>query len=267
MVVLYDEPGKRLPFFIVSPKGEVLSGTSLPPGFGVRFHSIDTARFCDFFFPNKEPDRYTGTWKVVVEHHGRVCEGPVEDRGERHRRRKVGPGFLPEKCRRFGDPVGYGIAIGAGSNLRMQPYVEPGVKYVGDPIRLTAVVAEAGLPVTGASVKVRVETPFGQNYNVTLLDDGQHEDGDPGDGEYAGRFNNTLAAGVYRFFFRAEGVQPANVPITWVREAERSKTVYDKREPPVGDPGGDDECCRRLVKLLREHDRLLRIIAKEVRDD
>jgi hypothetical protein len=83
-------------------------------------------------------------------------------------------------------------------------------------------------------------------------------------------FLNTLSAGNYRFFFRAEGVQPGKVPIAWVREAERTKAVYDKRQPPkVGDPddgsGGDGgipgDCCKRIVRLLEAQNRLLGRIA------
>jgi hypothetical protein len=271
MVVLYDEPGRRLPFFIASPSGEVLSGTSLPAGFAVRFHSTDTARFADFHFPNGEPERYAGRWKVVIRHEGRVCEGEISHRDDRQGRTGyVGTGFLPEKCRQFNQPVNYGIAIGAGSNLRMQAFVEPGVKLVGDPIRLVADIAEAGLPVTGATVTVRAETPFGQTYQLTLHDDGLSQDGQAGDGSYGGVFLNTLSAGVYRFFFRSQGTQPGKVPITWVREAERTKAVHDKRRSPVvGNPEegerpaggggtlGTTGCCKRLIRLLEAQNRLL----------
>lgn len=116
MVVLYDEPGHRLPFHVESPKGEILSGNSLPAGFSIRFRSTPTARFAEFFFPPKEPDRYVGRWTVWVEHSGYVCAGNVGKDAQ--------AGFLPRKCEKYKNPVDYGIAIGAGSNLRMQPYVE-----------------------------------------------------------------------------------------------------------------------------------------------
>ena len=77
MVVLRDEPGHRLPFHVESPKGEILSGNSLPAGFSIRFRSTPTARFAEFFFPHKEPDRYVGRWTVWVEHPGYVCAGNV----------------------------------------------------------------------------------------------------------------------------------------------------------------------------------------------
>ena len=275
MVVLYDSPGKRLPFFIVSPSGEVLSGTSLPPGFAVRYRSTPTARFVDFFFPNREPDRYAGRWTVIVEHDNRVCDGPVSGGAKDEQGDDVGgdvgDGFTPRKCRRYHDPVDYGIAIAAGSNLRMQPYVDPAQKFIGDPIALWADIAEAGLPVTGATVKVRVETPFGATYNLTLRDDGASGDGQADDGEYGGTFGKTFAAGEYRFFFRAEGVQAGKVPIAWVREAERTKAVYDKRAPLTSDDpkatvpgGGGDPCCpRRLLRLLEADLRADRKLGRE----
>jgi len=73
MVVTYDVPGHRLPFHVESPKGELISGTSLPPGFGVRFRSTPTARFVEITFPAKEPQRYAGRWRVIVEHGGFTC--------------------------------------------------------------------------------------------------------------------------------------------------------------------------------------------------
>ncbi|MEM6577257.1 MAG: choice-of-anchor D domain-containing protein, partial [Pseudomonadota bacterium] len=39
MVVIYDHPAGRLPFYVISPLGEVFSGSSLPAGFGMRLRS------------------------------------------------------------------------------------------------------------------------------------------------------------------------------------------------------------------------------------
>ncbi len=247
MVVVYDQDGLRLPFYVVSPKGEVLSGTSLPPGFSIRFHSTDTARFADFFFPHKEPDRYAGRWQVIIKHDKRICRGNIE--GD-----NVGPGFTPKKCSRYDKPVNYGIAIGAGSNLRMQPYVEPGTKYIGESIRLTAVVSEAGLPVRNSQVSVAVKSPTGQAFSLKLHDDGLHNDGADDDGEYANLFTQTFVAGVYQLTFRAEGMQASR---PYVRESYRTKTVYDKRRPNGDGGGSGDDCCRRLVRILTRQEKLL----------
>lgn len=258
MVVLYDEPGHRLPFHIVSPKGEVLSGTSLPAGFSLRFRSTPTGRFAEFFFPHKEPDRYVGVWTVWVEHPGYVCTGEVG--------KDAGPGFLPRQCADYKKPVDYGIAIGAGSNLRMQPYVEPGIKFAGESFRLNAEVAEAGLPVKGSTVQVLIESPTGSHYVIPLFDDGAHQDGSADDGDYGGVFTQTYAAGNYQLEFRAEGVQGTK---PYVRSSHRTKAIYDKRQPP-GDGGTNDgggDCCRKLLRALSRQERILRLLLKDERRD
>ncbi|MEJ2258534.1 MAG: hypothetical protein P8X98_16385 [Woeseiaceae bacterium] len=159
----------------------------------------------------------------------------------------MGRGFLPRKCRDSKEPLDYGIAIGAGSNLRLQAYVEPGTKFVGDSIRLNAVLTEAGLPVRGSTVRVFARSPSNADYVEVLRDDGAHQDGEADDGDYGGLFIKTSQAGNYQFVFRAEGMQAGR---PYVREAHRTKTLYDRRKPPrVGRPDADD-CCRKLIRVL-----------------
>jgi hypothetical protein len=253
MVVLYDFEGQRLPFFIESPTGELFRDLSVPPGFGLRVGSSPTARFVEVRLPGKDPKRYTGRWKVVVVHDGYVCMGPVggtaneKDKGKKAGK-DGGAGFLPEKCRKEKAPVDYGIAIGAGSNLRMQPWVDPATTYVGQDFRLNASVVEAGLPVTKANVRVVVETPGGQSYTLTLRDDGVSQDGQADDGDYGGRFSQTYQPGNYQLTFIAEGMIRG---LPWRREAHRTKPVFSKRKPPRDDnPGDKDDWCRRLWILM-----------------
>jgi hypothetical protein len=260
MVVIYDTPNQRLPFYIESPKGEILSGSSLPPGFAIRIRSTPTARFAEFFFPHKEPDRYVGRWTVWIEHAGYVCSGSVGKDSQ--------AGFLPRKCEKYKSPVDYGIAIGAGSNLRMQPYVDPAVKYVGDSIRLNAEVSEAGLPVKGSTVRVHVMAPGGQQYVVPLIDDGAHQDGQADDGDYGGVFVQTYVAGNYQLTFTADGMQGNR---TYHREAHRTKPVLDPRRPPGdghgggGRPPGDGDCCRKVLRILTRQEHVLELMLKELK--
>ena len=142
LVIIFDREGKRLPFRIVSPKGEVIDGIRVPPGYQLRSGSSATARFVDFILPLKETDRYAGRWKVIVEHKGEVCYGRVGTGIDTQ------SGFLPYKCTKYEDPVSYGIAIGAGSNFRMQPYLTPGRVLIGDPILAKCNGYRGGLPVT-----------------------------------------------------------------------------------------------------------------------
>jgi hypothetical protein len=253
LIVMFDYHGERLPFYLRSPKGEIIDASFVPPGYQVRVGSTKSSRFIEYTMPLNEPDRYAGRWAVVVEHHGEVCMGRPQPDRDRTR------GFLPRECRQTKEPVNYGVAIGVGSNFRMQPYITPGDVYVGDPILLSAQVSEAGLPVTNCNVTVRAESPGGNVWNLTLLDDGLHEDGDPNDGEYARRFTYTGEEGSYEFTFRAVGMSRDGEPV--VREAVRSKYVIGYQ---TGDPGGGkrpgevDGCCTEMIRLLEEQNKLLK---------
>lgn len=236
MVVLYDFQGQRLPFFLESPAGEMIKDMGVPTGFAIRAGASPTARFVEVKLPGKEPKRYAGRWRVIVVHDGYTCQGRIG--------KESGPGFLPEKCRKQKSPVDYGIAIGAGSNLRMQPWVDPATNYVGQDFRLNATVAEAGLPVLGAKVRVEVVAPGGQTWTVKLEDDGASGDGAADNGDYGGRFSQTYQPGNYQLTFVAEGMIRG---LPWRREAHRTKPVFSKRKPPRNDnPGGKDDWCRRL---------------------
>ncbi|MEO9191986.1 MAG: choice-of-anchor D domain-containing protein [Acetobacteraceae bacterium] len=258
MVVMYDLKGIRLPFYLESPKGEVVDANFVPPGFQLRSGFTNTSRFLDFRLPSGEPDRYAGRWKVVIRHDGQACRGrPLQ--GD-HKQL----GFTPRDCQKTKDPIEYGIAIGAGSNFRLQAYVTPGPVKVGDPILLSGVVSEAQLPVLGCTVTVEAVAPGGQSWNLTLADDGAHQDGGADDGEYAKLFTNTAIAGSYVFTFRATGYSHDKEAVT--RETVLSKYVEGWLKPPPrggGAPGGDDACCERLLHLLERQTRLLAQLVKE----
>ena len=276
LVVIYDWEGKRLPFFCRSPKGEILDPASLPPGFQLRAGVTPTARIVEIKMPKAEPNRYAGTWQVVIQHPKQICYGWLEIRktpSDDDNQAIQGVGFISHRrCKKETQPLLYGIAIGVGSNFRMQPYVTPSPVYVGEPIQLSAVLTEAGLPITGATVTVRAESPTGVISDHVLKDDGAHGDSDPDDGEYGKLFTATSVDGVYHFTFRAEG--RSREGRTVVREAIRDKEVLRKGPPPGGNgngrPGNDfpndgkgDECCEKLLESLREQTELLRKIAQE----
>ena len=262
LLVMYDSPGARLPFFVESPQGEWFTGTSLPAGFALRLRSTPTARFVELGFPLTEPDRSAGRWKLTVEHPGLTCSGDVGSERDNQ------AGFQPPKCTETKTPVLYGLAIGAGSNLRMQPWVDPNTVFVGQSLRLNAELAEAGLPVSGATVHVHITGPTGTTWTVPLRDDAAHGDGQVDDGDYGGRFDQTYAAGHYQLTFVAQGLR-AGKP--WRREAHRSKPVFDPRHPPgSGEPDGGnpsagtrtpDACCERQLQETTRQRWVLVVIA------
>jgi hypothetical protein len=265
MVVIYDYHGQRLPFFCVSPSGEILDPVLVPPGYQLRGAFTDQARLVQFKMPPNEPEQYVGTWKVVVVHDGRVCKGPPNLHTKE-------PGYLPRDCKtEMKTPILYGVAIGVGSDFRMFPFVTPAPVYTGDPILLTALVSEAGLPVTGCTVSVDAVLPGGSTTSFKLLDDGAHGDGAANDGEYAKPFTQTFAPGIYHFTFRTVGMNRDGQQV--VREVVRDKPVLergraDPGNPRNGGPGhgrpGDGgpppqrECCDKLLAQIDEQNQLLR---------
>lgn len=250
MVVIFDLEGKRIPFWLESPLNEIIDPTMIPAGFALRAGATEATRFVDVLLPQKEPSRYAGRWRLHLRHEGRVCLGTPDPREPG---KEVG--FLPKKCRDSKDPVTYGFAIGAGSNFRLQAYLSAGEVKVGESIKMTAVPTEASLPVLGCTVTVDVRAPNGQLWAGLKLTDGS-----PENGEYESIFAQTAQAGSYTMTFRATGYSRDGEPVK--REAVRSKYVQGRvRQPPAtGRPGDDedDDCCERLVKILKSNQELLK---------
>lgn len=161
--------------------------------------------------------------------------------------------------------------IGVGSDFRMFPFVTPSPVYTGDPILLTALVSEAGLPITGCTVTVDAILPGGSTMSFKLFDDGAHSDGAANDGEYAKSFTQTFSPGIYHFTFRTVGMNRDGQQV--VREAVRDKPVLERGRADPGHPGnggpghgrpGDGgpppprDCCDKLLKEISEQNKLLK---------
>lgn len=262
-VVVYDFQGLRLPFWLESPQGEIVDAAFVPAGFSLRAGFTETTRFLDVVLPWADPKRYAGRWKLILVHDGRVC------RGNPNVKENKDLGFLPGRCIKTKNPVDYGYMIGVGSNFRLQAFLSGGTVQVGEPIRMTGVPTEAGLPVLGCAVTVDVVAPNGHAWaGINLHDDGAHDDGDADDGEYARNFLHTAQAGSYTFTFRAKGFTRDGEAVH--REVVRSKMVQGKGtgrpDGGAGTPGGggghgsDDECCARLLKLAERQTALLKAL-------
>lgn len=253
MIVLYDKDGIRIPFYLKSPTGEVIDLFTLPPGFQLRSGITDTARFLEVKLPQGEPTRYAGWWKVIVQHDGKACFYKSE--GNRKLNLDKGghfnSGFQPSECKENKDPIIYGIAIGVGSNFRMIPYVEPGIKRIGEPLLISAGVSEFGLPVRRCDVTVEAKAPDGTATTLQLQDDGVHLDGDADDGLYAKQFLQTYVEGFYNFTFRATGYSRDGEPVQ--REALLSKYIQGRDPLIPGNPEGNEapsRCCKINTRIL-----------------
>jgi len=263
MIVVYDREFIRLPFYLETPKEEIIELSSIPSGFQLRSGITKTARFMEVKFPVGEPERYAGKWNFIIYHDGRACSYN-HSQGKNHAsseatelNKEFSFGFQPFKCEEnYNKPILYGVAVGVGSNFRMFPFVQPGITKVGESIKLNALVSEFDLPVLGCNVTVQVDTPGGSIYNYILADDGIHEDDEVNDGNYGKLFLNTFEEGFYSFTFRAMGYTHNNESV--FREAVRSK--YVEGVTPVIPPdkncsNGDQgkfmsECCRRIRYFL-----------------
>ena len=130
---------------------------------------------------------------------------------------------------------------------------------------MTAVLTEAGLPVTGCTVTVKAVSPSGSTWDFSLLDDGMHADADPNDAEYARIFKHTAEGGSYNFFFRAVGTSHDGEPV--VREAMRSKYVEGRvtvgQNPTRPGRGFGRNCCKELIRLLKRRNELLGELVKK----
>jgi len=257
---MYDLDGIRLPFYLKSPKGEIVDAAYVPSGFQLRTGFTESGRFLDFQVPVGDPTRYAGRWQLIVRHDGHICYGSPDPRENKDL------GFLPNQCRSSSNSVEYAFAIGVGSNFRLQAYTTPAPVSVGEPIRLTGVPSEAGLSVTGCAVSVEARSPNGTIWNFSLEDDGAHEDGDAMDGEYARPFMNTAVAGSYTFTFRASGLTRDGEPVN--REVVRSKYVngpmneWPTHEPQNG-TGGTNDCCHEIERLLERQNQLLKAVLQK----
>lgn len=251
IVVVYDHIS-RLPFVVLTPAGESIDLLNVPVDFSIRPGISDTARFLEVNFPQGQPDRYAGTWKVKLTHDHRSC---VYRGGTDHgfNTQQFGPGFQPKDCKENNDPIHYGIALGVSSNFGMVAFVTPGIVHTGEPIQLVAMLSEYGLPVKGCTVTVKAVRPDGTETMHTLLDDGVHGDDGNNDGTYGLAYIHTYQQGTYTFTFTATGISRDGKPVK--REAVRSKYV-EGIQPliPVtpGRPGStvNDKCCSIIRTLV-----------------
>lgn len=265
-VVMYDLHALRLPFWLESPQGEIVDAGFVPPGFQMRAGFTETTRFLDVVLPWADPKRYAGRWKLIVVHAGRVCRGKPSTKEHKE------VGFTPRDCAESKQPVDYGYMIGVGSNFRLQAFLNGGPVHVGEPIRMTGMPTEAGLPVPGCKVTVDVVSPNGQKWlDIKLFDDGAHDDGGANDGEYARSFAHTAVAGAYNFTFRATGFTRDGEAVH--REVMRAKIVEARVVDDPGRPGhdgggntppGGEDCCKKLVARLDRQTKILEKILDKV---
>ena len=249
MVVIYDKDSIRIPFYILSPMNEIFDLTTVPPGFQLRPGISPTARFIEIIMPQGEPDRYSGTWKVILKHDRRAChtkslrEINIKELLIAKDQAAFTFGFQPITCETgYKNPVLYGIAIGAGSNFRMVSNILPGITRVGEPIRLMVTVSEFGIGIGGCKITVKAQQPDKSiTYHVMSPDSVSSS-------TYILTFLNTFSQGGYTFTFTCTGYSRDGRAVK--REIVRSKYVQGI-DVPNSNGGKINECCKSNLRILR----------------
>jgi hypothetical protein len=227
-VVVLDKEG-GLPFAIQSPEGELFPTNSPPPGFLQSYSAQQGFRILRLKMPLGESERYGGWWKVSVTNAGYVMD-------------------VGEKPRPVRTPQVYGLAAGVRSSFRLAPFLSMGRVTAGEPIIVSAMLSENGIPVAGGVIEVEVSLPDGSASTMDLLDDGSHQDGDADDGTYANSFPQTGVTGAYSFWYHAFARTAREEPVT--REASLGKYVFSEPSAELGRPDVAGRCCWQLRLLL-----------------
>jgi hypothetical protein len=94
----------------------------------------------------------------------------------------------------------------------------------GTGVPISARLSDGDTPVTNASVMATIKAFDNSTAAITLYDDGNHNDGDPGDGIYANNWNGAGGDGPYSITVGASGTIAATIPFQ--RYAHAGFTVY-----------------------------------------
>ncbi|MFW9995590.1 MAG: choice-of-anchor D domain-containing protein [Candidatus Odinarchaeota archaeon] len=244
LIVIYSQ-STHLPFHLVTPSGEHVKDNYAPPGYRFRIGATPTARFMEVFMPVGEPDRYAGSWKIVISHIGMVAPGTALLAREKRSMAIAYPSsytFLAKNYKKWDDPVNYSLTIGVKSNLRMTPAVSANILKMGDPIQLRVAITEVGLPISGWSITAKIVSPSGKIWRVPLQETGNLD--------YSGQFIHTNEAGSYSLTYYASGRSLDGQQIIQ-REQFQAKYI-EGRKPilPVPDCTRERTYLRRLNRYL-----------------
>jgi len=118
------------------------------------------------------------------------------------------PGVWTVRLENYKTPVQYHLMVSARSDVVLLLFVgDPGAVYAqGDSVPIRAFVGDSK-PIPSATVQVQVKGPSKATEQWLLLyDDGQHGDGEAGDGFYGNVYSLTLEGGPYDLSAEATGV-------------------------------------------------------------
>ncbi len=106
------------------------------------------------------------------------------------------------------EPAGYAIYAVLDSPLRLAFAAGQPWHRAGEAVALQATLADGDRPVAGASVLAAIYAADHARAEVTLHDDGQHQDGAANDGTYGNTWMPSGPGGYYPVFVTATGERP-----------------------------------------------------------
>ena len=122
--------------------------------------------------------------------------------------------------------ISYTATVTATTNLTVHMYTDKEKYSLAEPIKIIATLTKAGSPVTEADVDATIERPDTAKDNLSLYDDGKHDDGIALDGVYANYYATTDVSGSYTITVNVSGTVS---PEEFTREVKKS--VYVSGEP------------------------------------
>ena len=135
----------------------------------------------------------------------------------------------------------YSLMVSGDSNIGLVPQTGP-LFNQGEDVVVSCALADLSTnpatPVVNAATTATVQLPDGSTTDVTLLDDGWHNDGAPNDGVYAAVLTNVQQAGTYSITYRATGTDSQGLALQ--RVAIGGFSVSSGHASLWGDPVYED---------------------------
>jgi hypothetical protein len=215
--VTWSDPTVNIDLTLRRPNGTIIDPTSATTDPNITFSSGSTFEYYRIRNP------VAGTWTM-----------------------RIFRSSASASARKPSSPQTYTALVMGRTNVSLNFYLNLSTYKVGDPMVLTAVIADQQ-SILGATVNVVVTIPTTQaptieprtrwiqvgrdtkplrpsatrtiSQTISLYDDGQHSDGAANDGIYANSFTNTTTAGIYTFDLSAAGITNAGTPFTRLASA------------------------------------------------
>lgn len=223
---------------LIDPQNRVINLNTPVGGTPVQVAQKDNYKIYKVVFPDQaNAENYVGDWVLQLTPNGRFDPKKIDTTfaDYLHPANQAQGAFIIPHDGVI--PVGFSAAVKSNYNLRANltsPNYRP-----NNPITASISLTDRGWPSTGGNVNARVTLPNDAEDNVTLYDDGTHGDSEANDGIYTHLYQRTNLSGVYKFHFKATGINERGELVP--REASRYINLdYPESDHPT--PGDDDDC-------------------------